>query len=178
VQGREFQAALDWRTVDRIKSKFKIPLAIKGIATAEDAKIALDHGVELIYISNHGGRQLDHGRGSMDVLPEVAEAVAGRATIVIDGGFYRGSDIVKAMALGANLVGLGRMQCYALAAAGQAGIVRMLELLEDEITRSLGLLGVTSYGKLDASCLHAAPPANPANVFSAFPLLHIEPYRY
>jgi glycolate oxidase len=176
--GREFQAALDWRTVERIKSKFKIPLAIKGIATAEDARIALDHGVELIYISNHGGRQLDHGRGSMDVLPEVAEAVAGRAVIVVDGGFYRGSDMVKAMALGANLVGLGRMQCYALAAAGQAGIVRMLELMEDEVVRSLGLLGVTSYGKLDASCLHAAAPANPANVFSAFPHLHIEPYRY
>ncbi len=178
AQGREFQAALDWRTVERIKRKFKIPLAIKGIATAEDAKVALDHGVELIYISNHGGRQLDHGRGSMDVLPEVADAVAGRATIVIDGGFYRGSDIVKAIALGANLVGLGRMQCWALAAAGQAGIVRMLELMEDEITRSLGLLGVTSYGKLDQSYLHAAAPANPANVFSAFPLLHVEPYRY
>jgi glycolate oxidase len=178
VSGREFQAALDWRTVDRIKSRFKIPLAIKGIATAEDARIALDHGVELIYISNHGGRQLDHGRGSMDVLPEVAEAVAGRATIVIDGGFYRGSDIVKAMALGANLVGLGRMQCYALAAAGQAGIVRMLELMEDEVTRSLGLLGATSYGKLDPSCLHAAAPANPAHVLSAFPLLDIAPYRY
>src|ERR1700728_1307363 len=155
ASGREFQAALDWKTVERIKSKFKIPLAIKGIATAEDAKLALDHGVDFIYVSNHGGRQLDHGRGSTDVLPEVAEAVAGRAKIVIDGGFYRGSDIVKALALGANLVGLGRMQCYALAAAGQAGIVRMLELLEDEVIRTMGLLGVTSYGKLDPSHVHA-----------------------
>jgi glycolate oxidase len=178
ASGREFQAALDWGTVERIKKKFKIPLAIKGIATAEDAKIALDHGVEMIYVSNHGGRQLDHGRGTTDVLPEVAEAVAGRATIVIDGGFYRGSDIVKAMALGANLVGLGRMQCYALAAAGQAGIVRMLELMEDEIIRSLGLLGATSYAKLDSSCLHAAAPANASHVFSAFPHLEIAPYRY
>jgi isopentenyl diphosphate isomerase/L-lactate dehydrogenase-like FMN-dependent dehydrogenase len=178
ASGREFQAALDWRTVERIKSKFKIPLAIKGIATAEDAKLALEHGVDFIYVSNHGGRQLDHGRGSTDVLPEVAEAVAGRAKIVIDGGFYRGSDIVKALALGANLVGLGRMQCYALAAAGQAGIVRMLELLEDEVIRTMGLLGVTSYGKLDSSHLHAAAPANPANIFSAFPLLDIARYRY
>jgi glycolate oxidase len=176
--GREFQASLDWRTVERIKTKFKIPLAIKGIATAEDAKIALDHGVDLIYVSNHGGRQLDHGRGTMDVLPEVAEAVAGRATVVIDGGFYRGSDIVKALALGANLVGLGRMQCYALAAAGQAGVVRMLELMEDEVIRSLGLLGATSYAKLDSSCLHAAAPAYPPHVLSAFPLLDIAPYRY
>jgi isopentenyl diphosphate isomerase/L-lactate dehydrogenase-like FMN-dependent dehydrogenase len=176
--GREFQMALDWRTVERIKKRLKIPLAIKGIATAEDAKLALDHGVEIIYVSNHGGRQLDHGRGSMDVLPEVAEAVAGRAMIIIDGGFYRGSDIVKALALGANLVGLGRMQCYGLAAAGQAGIVRMLEIMEDEAMRSLGLLGVTSFGKLDRSYLHAAAPANAPHVFSAFPLWDHQPYRY
>jgi isopentenyl diphosphate isomerase/L-lactate dehydrogenase-like FMN-dependent dehydrogenase len=178
ASGREFQAALDWRTVERIKAKFKIPLAIKGIATAEDAKIALDHGVDFVYVSNHGGRQLDHGRGAMDVLPEVAEAVAGRAKIIIDGGFYRGSDIVKAIALGASLVGLGRMQCYGLAAAGQAGIVRMLELLEDEVIRTMGLLGVTSCGKLDQSYLHAAAPANAPHVFSAFPLWDVEPYRY
>ncbi len=176
--GREFQAALDWKTVERIKSKFNIPLAIKGIATAEDAKIALDHGVEIVYVSNHGGRQLDHGRGSTEALPEIVEAVAGRATIIIDGGYYRGTDIVKALALGANLVGLGRMQCYALAAAGQAGIVRMLELMEDEVTRALGLLGATSFAKLDASYLHAAAPANAPHVFSAFPLWEHTPYRY
>jgi isopentenyl diphosphate isomerase/L-lactate dehydrogenase-like FMN-dependent dehydrogenase len=178
ASGREYQEALDWRTVERIKSKFKIPLAIKGIATAEDTKIALDHGVDFIFVSNHGGRQLDHGRGSFDVLPEVVEAAAGRAKIIVDGGFYRGSDVVKAIALGAHLVGLGRMQCYALAAAGQAGVVRMLELMEDEIIRSLGLLGATSLAKLDPSYLHPATPANPPHVFSAFPLLEIAPYRY
>ncbi len=176
--GSEFQAALDWRTVARIKRRFAIPLVIKGIATAEDATIALDHGVEIVYVSNHGGRQLDHGRGAMEVLPEIVEAVGGRATIVVDGGFCRGSDIVKAIAMGAHLVGLGRMQCYALAAAGQAGIVRMLELLEDEVTRTLGLLGETSFGKLDRSHLQAAAPANPPHALSAFPLLAIEPYRY
>src|SRR5215469_12629694 len=148
ASGREYQMALDWRTVERIKKNFKIPLAIKGIATAEDTKIALDHGVEFIFVSNHGGRQLDHGRGSYDVLPEVVEAVGGRAKIIVDGGFYRGSDIVKAIAAGAHLVGLGRMQCYGLAAGGQAGIVRMLDLLHDEVTRTMGLLGVTSLGKL------------------------------
>src|SRR5579863_5182398 len=178
VQGRDFQMALDWKTVERMKSKFKIPFAIKGIGTGEDAKIALDHGVEMIYVSNHGGRQLDHGRGSFDVLPEVVEAVAGRAMVVVDGGFYRGTDIVKAMALGANLVGLGRMQCYGLAAAGQAGIVRMLEIMEDEVIRALGLLGVTSFAKLDRSYLHAAAPANAPHVFSAFPLWEHAPYRY
>src|SRR6202030_2734346 len=109
VQGRAFQAALDWHTVKRIKSRFKIPLAIKGIATAEDAGIALDHGVEWIYVSNHGGRQLDHGRGSMDVLPEIVDAVDGKAGIIVDGGMARGTDIVQAIAAGADLVGIGRM---------------------------------------------------------------------
>jgi isopentenyl diphosphate isomerase/L-lactate dehydrogenase-like FMN-dependent dehydrogenase len=178
VQGRAFQAGLDWRTVERLKRKFKIPLALKGIATAEDTRIAIDHGVEWIYVSNHGGRQLDHGRGSMDVLPEVVEAAAGRAKVMVDGSICRGSDIVKAIAMGASLVGMGRMQCYALAAAGQAGVVRLLELLEDEVQRCLGLLGVASFAELDRSYLHAAPPANPPHVLSAFPLLKIEDYRY
>ena len=176
--GREFQSGLDWNTVKRLREKFDIPLAIKGIATAEDAQIALDHGVAWIYVSNHGGRQLDHGRGAMDVLPEIVAAVAGRAKIIIDGGFCRGTDVVKAIASGADLVGLGRMQCYGLAAAGQAGIVRMLELIEDEVQRCLGLLGVNGFGMLERSCLHAAAPVAPAHVFSAFPLLKIEDYRY
>jgi isopentenyl diphosphate isomerase/L-lactate dehydrogenase-like FMN-dependent dehydrogenase len=178
ASGREFQAALDWRTVERIKDRFKIPLVLKGIATAEDAEIAIEHGVDWIYVSNHGGRQLDHGRGSMDVLPEIVAAVGGRAKIMIDGSFCRGSDIVKAIANGADLVGIGRMQCYALAAAGEAGIVRLLELLEDEVTRCLGLLGVGKFAELDRSYLHHAEPVAAPDVLSAFPLLEIEDYRY
>jgi isopentenyl diphosphate isomerase/L-lactate dehydrogenase-like FMN-dependent dehydrogenase len=178
VQGRAFQAGLDWRTVARIKSKFDIPLILKGIATAEDAKLAVEHGVEWVYVSNHGGRQLDHGRGSLDVLPEVVDAVAGRAKVMVDGSICRGSDIVKAIATGADLVGIGRMQCYALACGGQAGIVRLLELLQDEVERSLGLLGATSFADLNRSYLHAAAPANAPHVLSAFPLLKIEEYRY
>jgi isopentenyl diphosphate isomerase/L-lactate dehydrogenase-like FMN-dependent dehydrogenase len=178
ASGYEFQAALDWRTVKRIKDRFKIPLALKGIATAEDAKIAIEHGVDWIYVSNHGGRQLDHGRGSMEVLPEIVRAVGGRAKILVDGSFCRGSDIVKAIAGGADLVGIGRMQCYALAAAGQAGIVRMLELLEDEVKRCLGLLGVGKLAELDQSYLHPAEPITLPHVLSAFPLLKIEDYRY
>ena len=115
--GGDFQKGLEWRTVKLIKDKYKIPLVLKGIATAEDAAIALDHGVDWIYVSNHGGRQLDHGRGSMHVLPEIVDAVAGRAKIMVDGSFCRGTDIVKAIASGADLVGIGRLQCWALAAA-------------------------------------------------------------
>ena len=176
--GGDYQKGLSWRTVKLIKDKFKIPLIIKGIATAEDAAIALDHGVDWIYVSNHGGRQLDHGRGAMHVLPEIVDAVKGRAGIMIDGGFCRGTDIVKGIASGADLVGIGRLQCWALAAAGQAGIERMLELLEDEVLRCLGLLGATSFREVDKSCLHPATATNPPGVFSAFPLLDIEPYRY
>ncbi len=178
VSGGDFQMGLDWRTVKLIKDKYKIPLVIKGIATAEDAVIALDHGVEWIYVSNHGGRQLDHGRGAMHVLPEIVNAVAGRARIMVDGGFCRGSDIVKAIAAGADIVGIGRLQCWALAAAGEAGVIRMLELLEDEVIRTLGLLGATSFAEVDKSSLHPATATNLPDVFSAFPLLHIEPYRY
>jgi isopentenyl diphosphate isomerase/L-lactate dehydrogenase-like FMN-dependent dehydrogenase len=178
ASGRDFQAALDWRTVKRLKDKFKIPIALKGIATAEDARIAVEHGVDWIYVSNHGGRQLDHGRGAMDVLPEVVDAVAGRARILVDGSFCRGSDIVKAIAVGADLVGIGRMQCYALAANGQAGIVRFLELLEDEVQRSLGMLGVTKFADLDRTYLHPAQATNPPHGLSAFPLLKLDDYRY
>jgi glycolate oxidase len=178
TDGREFQAALDWRTVKHIKGKFDIPLILKGIATAEDARIALDHGVDWIYVSNHGGRQLDHGRGTMDVLPEIVDAVAGRAGVIIDGGFARGSDVVKAIAAGANLVGLGRLQCYALAAGGEKTLVRMLELLEDEVLRCLGLVGVTTFTELDRAYLHPAPPVTAPHVLSAFPLLKVEDYQY
>jgi isopentenyl diphosphate isomerase/L-lactate dehydrogenase-like FMN-dependent dehydrogenase len=176
--GGDFQKGLSWRTVKLIKDKFNIPLIIKGIATAEDALIALDHGVDWIYVSNHGGRQLDHGRGAMHVLPEIVDAVKGRAKIMVDGGFCRGADVVKAIASGADLVGIGRLQCWALAAAGETGIVRMLELLEDEVIRTLGLLGTTSFAEVEKSMLHPATPTNMPSVLSAFPLLDIEPYRY
>jgi glycolate oxidase len=176
--GGDYQKGLSWRTVELIKDKFEIPLVIKGIATAEDAAIALDHGIDWIYVSNHGGRQLDHGRGAMHVLPEIVDAVKGRARIMVDGGFCRGTDIVKAVASGADLVGIGRLQCWALAAAGESGVERMLELLEDEVVRCLGLLGATSFQDLDQSFLHPASPTNIPSVFSAFPLLEIGPFRY
>jgi isopentenyl diphosphate isomerase/L-lactate dehydrogenase-like FMN-dependent dehydrogenase len=176
--GGDYQKGLEWRTVKMIKDKFKIPLILKGIATPEDALIAIDHGVEWIYVSNHGGRQLDHGRGAMHVLPEIVDAVNGRAKIMVDGGVCRGTDIVKAIAAGADLVGIGRLQCWALAAAGEAGVARMLELLEDEVLRCLGLLGATSFAEVNKSCLHQATATNAPSVFSAFPLFDHEPYRY
>jgi isopentenyl diphosphate isomerase/L-lactate dehydrogenase-like FMN-dependent dehydrogenase len=177
-RGMTFQAALDWHTVKRIKNKYDIPLVLKGIITVEDACIAVDHGVDWIYVSNHGGRQLDHGRGSMEALSEIVDAVAGRAKVMIDGSFCRGTDIVKAIAVGADLVGLGRMQCYALAAGGAAAIVRMLELIEDEVKQSLASLGINSFAEIDRSYIHTVAPITPPDVLSAFPLLKIEEYRH
>ena len=171
ARGMEWQAALSWDQVKRFKDTHDIPLILKGIATAEDAAIACDHGVDGVYVSNHGGRQLDHGLGSLEVLPEVVRAVSGRAVVMVDGGFLRGTDVVKAIALGAQCVGLGRLQCMGLAAAGQAGLERALEILEEEIKICLGLLGVTSYSQLDASYLREARLVTEASVLSAFPLL-------
>lgn len=174
VPGREHQPRLTWRDVERLKSKLTIPMILKGIATAEDATLAVEHGVDMVYVSNHGGRQLDHGRGSMAVLPEVVEAVKGRATVIVDGGFCRGSDIVKAMACGADLVGLGRMQCYGLAADGARGLSRLLELLETEVKTCLGLLGVTDWSLVTGACVQAETPSGRSDVLSAFPLLSLD----
>ena len=171
VKGAEYQSGFTWDNVKRFKDKHDIPLILKGIATAEDAAIACEHGVDVIYVSNHGGRQLDHGRGAMDVLPEVVAEVGGEAKIMIDGGFLRGSDVVKAIAAGADLVGLGRLQGFGLAAAGQDGLMRALKLLEDEIRICLALLGVTNLDALDGSYLHRATPVDPPHALSAFPLL-------
>ncbi len=169
--GWENQMAFCWDDVKRVQDNFDIPLIIKGIATAEDAAIAAEQGITAVYVSNHGGRQLDQGRGGIDVLPEVVAAVQGRAQVIFDGGVMRGADVVKAMILGADAVGIGRLQGLGAAAAGKDGIVRVLEILEMEIEICLALLGVTSFDQLNASYIHAAPAVAPAHLLSAFPLL-------
>ncbi|HZM35326.1 MAG TPA: alpha-hydroxy acid oxidase [Burkholderiales bacterium] len=172
AEGAPFQAALSWEHVKRFKEKHAgIPLVIKGIATAEDALLAVEHGVEVVYVSNHGGRQLDHGLGSIAVLPEVVSAVKDKAQVWVDGGFMRGTDVVKAIALGASLVGIGRLAGLGLAAGGAPALVRTLELLEEEIRTTLGLLGVRAFAELTPAHLAAAPAASQPDIFSAFPLL-------
>ena len=178
LSGINYQSALNWDVVKRVRKRTKLPLIIKGIATAEDALIALDHGVDVIYISNHGGRQLDHGLGSIEVVPEVVDVVNRKASIIVDGGFYRGTDILKAIALGADAIGLGRLYAFGLAAFGQAGVKRILEILEEEMVNAMALLGVTTLAELSADHLQPAKPVRVANLTSAFPLLDIndEPY--
>jgi isopentenyl diphosphate isomerase/L-lactate dehydrogenase-like FMN-dependent dehydrogenase len=177
-QDSHWQAALNWDDVKGYKDRFDLPLILKGIATAEDAAIAVEHGVDVVYVSNHGGRQLDHGRGSMDVLPEVVKAVDGKAKVWVDGSIQRGGDLIKAMALGAEAVGMGRMLCCALATGGAEGVVRMLELVEEEARLALGMLGVTRFDQLEPAHLHAGEPVTPPHVFSAFPLMPDDDYTY
>ncbi len=175
--GMEYQARLSWDDIARFRDKHAIKLILKGVATAEDAARACAMGVDGIYVSNHGGRQLDHGAGSMEVLSEALDAVAGRAFTIVDGGVSRGSDIVKAIAMGADLVGMGRLYCYGMAAAGAEGVARVIELLEIEVVECLGLLGVTTFAQLDRSYLRAVDAVTAPHVLSAFPLLDIPGHR-
>jgi glycolate oxidase len=155
--------------MDAIKEITGLPFILKGVATAEDAAIAVEHGVGAVYISNHGGRQLDHGRATIEMLPEIVEAVRGKAEIILDGGITRGSDVLKAMALGAKAVAIGKLQGWGLGAAGQAGLVRVLELLENEIKITMGLLGVSRIDQLKPAYVCRIQPLGPAHEMSAFP---------
>src|SRR5574341_2681804 len=159
---------LTWEIADAIKKIAGMPLIIKGIATAEDAKIAADRGVDVIYVSNHGGRQLDQGRGTIDTLPGIVEAAGGKADILLDGGVTRGTDIVKALALGAKAVTIGKLQGWGLGAGCKDGLVGVLELLEEELTIDMALLGVTRVDQITANHVCKAPPSIFAHEMSAF----------
>ncbi len=163
------QASLNWEDIVWMKQHTGLPMILKGIATAEDACLAVEHGADVVYVSNHGGRQLDHAQASIEVLAEVVAAVDGRAEVLVDGGVLRGTDVIKAIALGARAVGVGKLQGLALAAAGEAGIARMLELLELEIRTMMGLMGVTSLAQLNSSWLRPAQPVTGASITSAYP---------
>ena len=166
---RNYLAALTWETMDMIKAEVPgLPFMLKGVQTAEDAAIAVKHGVDVIWVSNHGGRQMDPARGTIDTLPEIVQAVDGRADIVLDGGILRGTDVLKAIALGANAVAIGKLQGWGLGAAGAEGLVRVLELLEHEITVAMGLLGVTRLDQLNPNYVCKGEPVTPAHEMSAW----------
>jgi isopentenyl diphosphate isomerase/L-lactate dehydrogenase-like FMN-dependent dehydrogenase len=165
---RRYLAELTWETMAMIKEIAGLPFMLKGVQTAEDAALAVEHGVDVIWVSNHGGRQLDHALGTIDTLPEVVQAVGGKAEIVLDGGILRGTDVLKAIALGAKAVAIGKLQGWGLAAAGTAGLVRVLELLEHEITVAMGLLGVSCIDQLTPNYVCKAEPVTPAHEMSAW----------
>ena len=165
------QARMSWETVAHIKSEFDIPLVIKGVNVGEDARRCVEMGVDVVWVSNHGGRQLDHTRACIDALPEVVQAVDDRVPVIVDGGFLRGADVVKGLCLGADAVAMGRLQGLAMAAGGKEGLIRALELVEQEIRISMALLGVSTLDGLDPSYLERGEPLTPPGVLSAFPLL-------
>jgi isopentenyl diphosphate isomerase/L-lactate dehydrogenase-like FMN-dependent dehydrogenase len=169
--GEAHRGRADWKLVEKLKRGVKLPLMLKGIQTAEDADLCVKHGVDVIYVSNHGGRQLDHGRGAIELLPEVISVARGKAQFVVDGGFVRGTDVLKAVARGAAMVGIGKLQALALGAAGEHGVKRMLEILETELTTSMKLLGTSSVADLDGTYLQPATPVSVPGALSAFPLL-------
>ena len=171
VSGFSHQATMTWDTVAHVKDKFDIPLIIKGVAVAEDAARCAELGVDCVYVSNHGGRQLDHTRACIDALPEVVAAVEGALPVLVDGGFMRGADVVKALCLGAAAVGVGRLEALAIAADGAAGVQRMLELLENEIQITMGLLGMRDIKDLNPGLLERVTPMVEPHALSAFPHL-------
>ena len=135
--------SVSWRDVEWLAGRTRLPVLVKGILTREDARLAVEHGAAGVIVSNHGGRQLDGVAASLDALPEVVEAVDGRVPVLMDGGVRRGTDAIKALALGAEAVLVGRPLLYGLAAGGRAGVEHVLGLLHDELQRGLALLGCT-----------------------------------
>jgi isopentenyl diphosphate isomerase/L-lactate dehydrogenase-like FMN-dependent dehydrogenase len=168
---QSYQASLSWKDLVWMKERVGLPLIAKGVATAEDAELAVEHGADVVYVSNHGGRQLDHAQGSIEVLEEVVRAVAGRAEVLADGGVMRGTDVVKMLCLGARAVGVGKLLGLALSAGGEAGVARMLELMESEIRHALGLMGLTSIKQLGPQWLREVPVLGTPSSVSAYPLL-------
>jgi len=167
--GREYLAGLSWDIYDEIAEIWGGPVILKGVACPEDAEMAVAHGAAVVYASNHGGRQLDYDRGTVSILRDIVAAVDGRAEVWVDGGFMRGTDVVKALCLGANAVGIGKLQAFALAAGGADAVENCLEILRDELTIAMGLMGVTRVSELDESYLAKARPVGPCHEMSAFP---------
>jgi glycolate oxidase len=142
------QSSLTWEDVDWVKQQIPLPFGLKGIMTAQDAAIALEHGVDFIWVSNHGGRQIDDGRATIDALTEIADVVNGRVPLIIDSGFRRGTDVIKALALGATLVSFGRTVLWGLAVGGAEGVQTVLRLLTEELVINMKLAGQRSVGQL------------------------------
>jgi isopentenyl diphosphate isomerase/L-lactate dehydrogenase-like FMN-dependent dehydrogenase len=150
-RGDEESVNLTWESLAWLRSLTSLPLLVKGILTAEDAVLAVEHGVAGIVVSNHGGRQLDSTIASIEALPEVVEAVAGRCEVYMDGGIRRGTDILKALALGARAVLVGRPILWGLAADGAEGVLHVLEILRRELELDMALAGRPTLASIDCS---------------------------
>lgn len=149
--GIVFESKLTWEYVDQLKAATKLKLVIKGLETAEDAQLAMQHGADGIIVSNHGGRAGETGRGTLEALPEMAAVVNKKIPLLIDGGFRRGTDIFKALALGADAIGIGRPFVWGLASFGQEGVEAVLQILRDELSLAMGHAGTRSIKEINSS---------------------------
>jgi L-lactate dehydrogenase (cytochrome) len=154
------QSMTSWRDLKWIRDAWRGPIVVKGVHTADDARRAVDEGANAIVISNHGGRQLDGVRATLDVVPEVLAAVGHQSEVLLDGGIRRGSDIVKALCLGVRGVLIGRAYAYGLGAAGGPGVARAIDILRTDVIRTMKLLGCGSLAELDASYVDRGVPAS------------------
>ncbi|WP_395021700.1 alpha-hydroxy acid oxidase [Dongia sp.] len=145
--------SMNWADVAELRKVWTKPLILKGILHPDEARKAVEHGVDALIASNHGGRQLDGAASGLDALPAILDAVGGRIPVLVDGGIRRGADVVKALALGAKACLIGRPQLWGVSVAGEAGVARVLEIFQQEIDRAMGLCGVTSIGQIDRSLL-------------------------
>ena len=155
--GRGSNPAMDWAFVNRLRKAWKGKLIIKGIDTHEDAKLCVEHGVDAILVSNHGGRSTETGRATIEALPEVVAEVGGRIPVFVDGGVRRGTDVFKALALGAKAVGIGRPFLWGLGAFGEAGVDRVLEILQGELKLAMGTCGTATVADITAAYVSVAP---------------------
>jgi L-lactate dehydrogenase (cytochrome) len=156
VANRQVDPSVAWADLTWFRSLWKGPLVLKGVLTAEDARRAADHGVDGLIVSNHGGRQLDGTPASVEALPEIADAVGDRVEVLLDGGVRRGADVLRALALGARAVMVGRPYLYGLGAGGSAGVRRALDILAGEVDHALALVGVPRVGDLDRTVVGRA----------------------
>jgi L-lactate dehydrogenase (cytochrome) len=156
VANRQVDPSLTWADLAWFRSLWSGPLLLKGVLTVADARKAVEHGVDGLVVSNHGGRQLDGARASIEALPDIVDAVGSRVEVLLDGGVRRGADVVRALALGARAVMVGRPYLYGLASGGSAGVRRVLEILHGEVDHALALTGVPRVGDLDRTVVRRA----------------------
>jgi len=156
-----YRARFTWADLEWLCERTSLPVIVKGVMTPEDAVSAVDRGCRAIYVSNHGGRVVDHGVSTIEVLGEIVEALVGRADVVIDGGFSSGAEVCKALALGARAVGIGRLQCWGLAAGGTSGLTRVLQILSEEISNTMANIGCPAVADLTPGQVRWSIPTLP-----------------
>lgn len=159
----KYHAGFSWEDIAWLRRLTNLPLILKGILNPEDARVAVESGADAVYVSNHGGRQLDHAPAAIEVLPEVVEVVQGRVEVIVDSGFMRGTDVIKALAMGAKAVAIGKLMVWGLAADGEKGLSRTLGLLEREMFSTMANVGAECVADLTPQCLRGSfpPPQSP-----------------